>query len=244
MNAFNSDSFNMNAFNTDSFNMNGFNTDSFNMKNDFSKLLDMPSLGYGREDEESKKQLIKAGIEYQKVMMENNQFFADFSQASLSRMKQKIEKLVAAEKSIDSARGMYDLWVEVSEEVYAERVNTPEYAQLNGKLVNSLMKVKQLWDKSVEKQLKTMNITTKSDMNAVQDRLQQSRRDVGQLRRDMELLKSETEELKTLVANKQEKNETELSPQAPKVNKTTKKRVVKKKPSGSTTAKKQTQIIK
>jgi class III poly(R)-hydroxyalkanoic acid synthase PhaE subunit len=168
--------------------------------NPFTQMLGTPGLGYTREDEDQVKQLIQASIEYQKKLLAYNQFFSDLGSESLQRMKAKIQALAEQEKTIDSGRAAYDLWVAASEEVYAERTMTPEYSVLHGELVNALMVVKKLWREMLDQKLGAMGMPTRRELRTLQTRFQASRREIRTLQNELKNTRKELEALKAEVA--------------------------------------------
>lgn len=165
------------------------------------KILGVPSIGYSRESEEQVKALMQAGVDYQCALLEYNNIFNDLGTVSIMRMKDKVQALKDAGKSIDSGRALYDLWAAVCEEAYAERVMTEEYTQVHGELVNTLMRVKNIWGKLVDKHLADMHMPTQREVRTLQDRVQQSRRDMRSMEKYMKAMVSEVEALKQQVAD-------------------------------------------
>lgn len=161
----------------------------FGSGNLFEQVLNMPGLGFAREDEERYKALMQAGLDYQKAFNEYNNFFSDMGKAAVDRMQVKVKKLSESGKTIDTGRGLYDLWVGACEDVYAERAITPEYSKLHGGLVNALMQVKNLWAEIMDKRLAALNMPTKQEVRTLQARLQESRRETKALRRELDALK-------------------------------------------------------
>jgi class III poly(R)-hydroxyalkanoic acid synthase PhaE subunit len=160
------------------------------------KMLGIPSVGYSRESEEQTKALMQAGVDYQSALLEYNNIFNDLGTVAIMRMKDKVQALQDEKKSIDSARALYDLWVAVCEEAYAERVMTEEYTKVHGELVNALMTVKKIWGQLVDKRLSDMQMPTQREVRTVQDRLQQSRRDMRSMEKSMKAMVKEVEALK------------------------------------------------
>ena len=58
----------------------------------------------------------------------------DIMATALGRFR---SQLTGSEAVPESLRGFYDLWVDISEEVYAERAVTPEFARSQGRLINA-----------------------------------------------------------------------------------------------------------
>ncbi|MCU7827428.1 MAG: class III poly(R)-hydroxyalkanoic acid synthase subunit PhaE [Candidatus Thiodiazotropha sp. (ex Myrtea sp. 'scaly one' KF741663)] len=160
------------------------------------RFLSAPGLGYMREEEGQYKRLMQRMAEYQRALGEYSRFFSNLGLLSANRLRDKVQGLVEEGKQIDSARGLYDLWVSSSEEVYGEQVMTPEYAKIHGKMVNSLMAVKQKLSHMVDESLGSLNMPTRRELRTLQDRLQESRREYKALRSEVELLKEQMMDLR------------------------------------------------
>jgi class III poly(R)-hydroxyalkanoic acid synthase PhaE subunit len=186
------------------------------------RFLSAPGLGYMREEEGQYKQLMQRVVTYQRALSEYMQFFSNLGMLSANRLHEKVQELVDEGKQIDSARGLYDLWVSSSEEVYGEQVMTPEYAKIHGKLVNALMAVKQKLSQLVDETLGGLNMPTRRELRTLQDRLQDSRREHKALQAEVEVLKEQVLELRKPVKAKTEGT-------SATVKKAVKKRVSKKK---------------
>jgi class III poly(R)-hydroxyalkanoic acid synthase PhaE subunit len=159
------------------------------VKDNLHRFLSAPGLGYSREEQGQYQDLIRRGINYQNALQEYMKFFSSLGLKSAERMRERLEKLTDEDKVIDSARGLYDLWVGACEDVYAEQVMTPEYALLHGKLVNALMALKHRLTTMVDETLGAMNMPTRAELRTLQDRLQETRRENKLLRHDLESLK-------------------------------------------------------
>ena len=191
------------------------------------RFLSAPGLGYMREEEGQYKKLTHSVMQYQRALGEYIQFFSNLGLLSANRMKDKIQEVVESGQQVDSARGLYDLWVSSSEEVYGEQVMTPEYAKIHGSLVNSLMKLKQRLGHVVDEALGGLNMPTRRELRTLQDRLQESRREAKAMQAEIELLKEQMIELRSLAtsAPKQEAK----APAAPKKKASVKKKAATKK---------------
>jgi class III poly(R)-hydroxyalkanoic acid synthase PhaE subunit len=189
------------------------------------RFFSAPGLGYMREEEGQYKKLMLGVMEYQRALAEYMGFFSNLGVLSTNRLREKVQELVEEDKQIDSARGLYDLWVSSSEEVYGEQVITREYAKIHGRLVNALMALKQKLSHVVDESLGGLNMPTRRELRTLQDRLQESRREHKALKAEVETLKEQLMELRNLVPGKATEAAT------PRV-----KRVVKKKASKKKTA--------
>jgi class III poly(R)-hydroxyalkanoic acid synthase PhaE subunit len=168
------------------------------------RFLSAPGLGYMREEEGQYKKLLRRVVEYQRALADYMRFFSNLGLLSANRLREKVQELADEDKQIDSARGLFDLWVSSSEEVYGEQVMTPEYAKIHGRLVNALMAVKQKLSLMVDESLGGLNMPTRRELRTLQDRLQESRREFKVLRAEMELMKEQMMALRQPVAEKSE----------------------------------------
>jgi class III poly(R)-hydroxyalkanoic acid synthase PhaE subunit len=162
---------------------------------DFERYLSAPGLGYTREEQAQQQKLVRATLDYQREMQAYMQFFSNLGLLAVERMREKISALSEQEKTIDSARELYDLWVVSCEEVYGEQVMTPQYAEIHGRLVNALMATKKHLSQMVDENLGALNMPTRSEIRTLQDRLQETRRENKQLRQEMEQLREKVEAL-------------------------------------------------
>lgn len=161
------------------------------VKDSLHRFLSAPGLGYMREEQSQYQDLVRRTINYQKALQEYMAFFSHIGVKSTDRMRESLQKLDKGDMKISSARGLYDTWVGCCEDVYAEEVQTPEYARIHGQVVNSQMALKQRMSVMVDEALGAMNMPTRSELRTLQDRLQETRRESKALRRELEILKKQ-----------------------------------------------------
>ena len=167
----------------------GSQTD-WGMGNNFgniNQLLAMPGVGFFRESEEKQKTGIKLLNEYQQANHRFNQSFLRVSAESLQSFQKLLSELDAGDEShtASTLRGIYDLWVEVSEASYADFALSEEYQTLYADMVNSLMRLKRHYSEVLDDNLASMNLPTRQEVDTMQERLQQSRRENRALRREL-----------------------------------------------------------
>ena len=158
------------------------------VKASLNKILSAPGLGYTREEQSQYQDLIRRTLDYQRALQEYLSFFSHLGVKSTQRMRETLEHLQAKDKVIDSARGFYDTWIGCCEDVYADEVQSPEFAKIHGHLVNSQMALKQRMAVMVDEYLGAMNMPTRGDLRTLQDRVQQGRRENKLLRKEMHAL--------------------------------------------------------
>lgn len=141
------------------------------------RFLSAPGLGYTREHQEQHQTFMRALMAYQAALQEYNEQFTKIAMNSVDRFR---ETLLAkgGDDAITTLRGLYDLWVDVCEEAYAEQVFTEEYSAAHGKLVNALMAVKLQGRTMVDEAVGTFGLPTRREVDSIEKRLQQLRRDL------------------------------------------------------------------
>lgn len=159
------------------------------IRDNLQRFLNVPGFGYTRERQGQYQDLVHCATQYQTALQEYTQFFSTLGVKSAQRMRERMDALNAKGTTIESARGLYDIWVGCCEDVYAEQVMAPEYAVLHGKLVNTMMAFKQRMSAMVDESLAAMNMPTKAELRTLQDRLQETRRENKTLRRDIDALR-------------------------------------------------------
>lgn len=152
------------------------------------KVLSAPGLGYTREEQSQYQDLIRRSLDYQKALQDYMSFFSGMGVKSIQRMRETLERMQASDKVIDTARALYDTWVSCCEEVYAEDVQSIEYARIHGHLVNSQMALKQRMSIMVDESLGALNMPTRNELRTLQDRVQESRRENKWLRKQLHAL--------------------------------------------------------
>jgi len=157
------------------------------------RVLSAPGLGYTREEQGQHKKMLRLMVEYQRALQEYMQFFSNIGVLSVERMRQFVEEMAKEGKTIDSARSLYDNWVTCCEGVYGEQVMTPEYAEIHGRLVNTLMGVKQQMGAMVDENLGALNMPTRKEVRILQGRMQENRREIKALRAELAALKLQQE---------------------------------------------------
>ena len=124
-----------------------------------------------------------------------NLAFAKTALASLESVQKRLQAMHEKGEKIESLRGLYDMWVDASEEAYGDFATSDEYQVVYGDLVNALMQVRKDMNELAEQHYKLMNIPTRSEINTMQHRQQENRRENRHLRREIAELRAEIEKL-------------------------------------------------
>jgi class III poly(R)-hydroxyalkanoic acid synthase PhaE subunit len=175
----------------------GMNASVFNlgeMVDPLGKMLEAPGIGYFREPQEKQQKGIQLAIEYQEANQTFNQAFLQVATESIQDFQKRLMKF-DPESVPGSLRDLYDLWVEVSEEHYAVFAMGDEYQTLYGDMVNRLMILKKHYSGIMDDSLRAMNLPNTREVDTMQQRLQQVRRENIVLKKEVSEIKSMLQEL-------------------------------------------------
>jgi class III poly(R)-hydroxyalkanoic acid synthase PhaE subunit len=182
----------MTPMNQTAWQMPGMNTSVFNMGeaiDPLGKVLSSPGIGYFREPQEKQQKGAQLALEYHQANQAFNQAFSKIALESIQGFQTRLLKL-DTESAPKSLRELYDLWVEVSEEHYAEFAMSEEYQSLYGDMVNRLMIMKKHYSEITDDFLRAMNLPNTREVDTMQQRLQQVRRENIELRNEVKEIKS------------------------------------------------------
>ncbi len=161
----------------------------------FCRALSVPGLGYTREQQERVQRLARDLLCYHDALRAYKLAFAKTALSSLDSVQKRLHGVYRDGKKIESLRALYDMWVDASEEAYAKFAMSDEYQVVYGDLVNALMLVRKDLNVLVEHQYELMNIPTRSEIDTMQRRQQENRRENRQLRHELALLRAQVEKL-------------------------------------------------
>ena len=156
-----------------------------------AELLGSPGVGHAREAWAQQQKLLRLALDYQRALEEYTQLFARTGAAAIQRLQQTLVGMAERGESVTSTRALYDLWVDCCEDVYADTVSAPEYAELYGRLVNSLMALKHQQRIITDDMLGALNMPTREELDTLHRRLQQARRRAATAEAELERLRGE-----------------------------------------------------
>ena len=172
--------------------MPGMNTSVFNlgeMIDPLGKVLEAPGVGYFREPQEKQQKSMQLALEYQEANFRFNQAFLRVALESIQGFQNHLLGL-EGDHIPKSLRELYDLWVETSEEHYAEFAMSEEYQALYGDMVNRLMVLRKHNGEMVDDFLRALNLPNTREIDTMQERLQQLRRDNFALKKELKEIRS------------------------------------------------------
>ena len=145
------------------------------LKKEAQSWLNLPAIGYVREQQEQHQKLAMATVEFQDAVGRYNALMLKSSQRSFAIFEDKLAARAEPGRQIDSLRGLYDVWVDAAEEAYAEIALSDEFRKVYGDVVNAQMRVRAQVQKEVERLGADLGMPTRSELNSVHKRLHELR---------------------------------------------------------------------
>ena len=177
---------------TKAFHQNG----SQPMQDQFNKFMSVPAVGYSRESQEQYQILAQRQMDYLAATQAYQMAFGKLGMESGKGFQAALQERMKEGKPISSLRELYDQWVEMSEAAYAEFVMTEEYQTLYGRLVNTLLALKQQMARMVDQTLEAMNMPTHAEISTLQCRQQELRRDNLKLHKELKSMQTQMEAMR------------------------------------------------
>ena len=136
-----------------------------------------PAFGMDREQQMQQQELgvamlasMQASAKYQELIQRANT-------QGMQRLQEKLAQHATPGRQVDSLKGLYDLWVDASEEAYAGIALSTEFRDAYGEMVNTQMRVRQLQQQQTEQMCQQLGVPTRSEVSSLGERLQALRRE-------------------------------------------------------------------
>lgn len=145
-------------------------------------LLGLPAFGIGREHQERLQALAQAQLESAQREGEFNLLMLRALERAHALFGAKLTERSAPGKALDSARALFDLWIDAAEEAYAEIALSPEFRSAYGALVNAQMRVRQGVQREVEQAAAQVGMPTRTEIDAAHRRIAELERALRRMR--------------------------------------------------------------
>ena len=165
--------------------------------------LEQPAFGFLREHQEEAQASAEAMVEYQEQVARYNRLMLRVAEGGFARFQLKLSEREEPGRQVESAKALYDLWVDAAEEAYAEVALSHEFRDVYGSLVNAQMRVREHVQRQVERISTEVGVPTRGEVDTIGERLQALRREVRadrEARVDIEALAAEVAALRAEVA--------------------------------------------
>ncbi|MDQ2702258.1 MAG: class III poly(R)-hydroxyalkanoic acid synthase subunit PhaE [Pseudomonadota bacterium] len=147
-----------------------------------SAWLGLPAFGLGREHQERLQRLMQAQLESQQREAEHNLLMLKATQGAHGLFERKLAARAEPGKQLESARALFDLWIDAAEEAYAEVALSAEFRKSYGAMVNAQMKLRQAVQGQVEQAAAQLGMPTRTEVDAAHRKIVELERTLRRMR--------------------------------------------------------------
>lgn len=144
--------------------------------------MHLPAFGPAREQQERMQALARHMAHYQQASAEYNALLLKAQEQAFPIFEAKLAARNGPDQRIESARALFDLWIDAAEEAYAEAALSPEFRRVYGALVNAQMRVRAGVQRMVEDACAQVGMPTRTELDGAHRRLAELEREVRRLR--------------------------------------------------------------
>ena len=137
-----------------------------------------PAFGLNREQQMEQQELAAALLASMQASAKYQGLIQRANMQGMQQLQAKLAERAAPGRQVDSLKGLYDLWVDASEEAYAEIALSDEFRDAYGEMVNTQMRVRQLQQQQTEEMCRQLGVPTRSEVSSLGERLQALRREL------------------------------------------------------------------
>jgi hypothetical protein len=143
--------------------------------------LRMPAFGLHREHQERWQALAEAQLELQRRNDEYNALMLEANRDAFERFERKLAERSEPGRQLQSARALFDLWIDAAEEAYAEIALSKRFRTLYGALVDAQMRVRAGIQDEVERMGQLFGLPGRTEVDAAHRRIAELERQVRRL---------------------------------------------------------------
>ena len=152
--------------------------------------FDMPAFGYTREHQERAQAFAKATADFQQAAQAFGNVVAEAGQDAYGRFESLLAGRAGEGKPVESARALFDLWIDAAEDAYADIALGERFQTAFGDYVNAQMRLRAAMQKEVELTTAQWGIPGRAEVDAAHRRIAMLERELARLRASVEALGS------------------------------------------------------
>lgn len=149
---------------------------------DGQSLLDQPTFGFAREHQQRWQQLAQAQLDSRQHSQAYHALLSEAGQDAFVRFEQKLTERSEPGRQLESARALFDLWIDAAEEAYAEIALSPRFRDAYGAMVNSQMRLRGAMQVEIEQATELLGMPTRTEVDSVHRKIVQLERELRRMR--------------------------------------------------------------
>lgn len=151
------------------------------LRQDSLHWLQMPTFGPAREHQERWQALAAGMLDLQQKNDDYSQLVLEAGRDAFERFERKLAERSEPGRQLQSARALFDLWIDAAEEAYAEIALSPRFRRVYGDLVNAQMRVRAGVQGEIERMGSLLGLPGRTEVDAAHRRIAELERQVRRL---------------------------------------------------------------
>lgn len=152
------------------------------MRQEAMSWLRAPAFGHNREQQERWQALAEAQLELQQKNDAYNALMLEAGRDAFDRFERKLAERSEPGRQLQSARALFDLWIDAAEEAYAEIALSAGFRKVYGELVNAQMRVRAGIQNEVERICGLFGMPGRSEVDSAHRKIAELERQLRRLR--------------------------------------------------------------
>lgn len=152
------------------------------MRQEAMSWLHTPAFGHNREQQERWQALIAAQLELQQKNDAYNALMLEAGRDAFDRFERKLAERSEPGRQLQSARALFDLWIDAAEESYAEIALSAGFRTVYGELVNAQMRVRAGIQSEVERMCGMFGMPGRTEVDSAHRKIAELERQLRRLR--------------------------------------------------------------
>ena len=144
--------------------------------------LRTPTFGFAREHQERWQQLALAMADYQQCTQAHDALMQKATRDAFAIFEDKRVEREEPGRQVQSARALFDLWVDAAEDAYAKIALSHEFREVYGKLVDAQMRLRGGVQREVEQACALFGMPTRTELDGAHRKIVELERQVRRLR--------------------------------------------------------------
>ena len=155
------------------------------MRGEALSWLRTPTFGMAREHQERWQQLALALADYQQCNQAYDDLMRQATRDAYGVFEDKLAEREEPGRQVQSARALFDLWIDAAEDAYAKIALSQQFREVYGKLVDAQMRVRAGVQREVEQASALFGMPTRTELDGAHRKIVELERQVRRLRDDM-----------------------------------------------------------
>jgi class III poly(R)-hydroxyalkanoic acid synthase PhaE subunit len=144
--------------------------------------LDTVPLGLMREHQQRLQAYAQAQLDLSSAFERYNAVLQQIQRDGLQRFEAKLKAHSAPGQQLESARALFDLWVDASEEAFAEAASGAEYRHAFAEFTNAQMRLRQCGQALMEQQLRALGLPSRDELDSAHKRAYEMQKELRALK--------------------------------------------------------------